>query len=93
MKKTFFVVVPYNPALVDTTSVGSLIGGKKADSTITLERFEEFRQQLNQRIGVVESGLNRSGIRTLPLGTEELIELFYHTLNPSDANSSAPVTN
>ena len=92
MKKSFFVVVPYNPAIVDTTSLGSLVKGQKADAIITAERFEEFRGQLNQRLAVVESGLNRSGIRTIALGSEELIELFYHTLNPADTTSSAPVS-
>ena len=91
MKKSFFVVVPYNPAIVDSSSISSLVGGKQGSETITLERFEEFRSQLSQRVSVVESGLNRSGIRTLPLGTDELIELFYHTLNPADLTSSAPV--
>lgn len=92
MKKTFFVVVPYNPAIADTGAIGSLIKGKSEEETLTVERFEEFRSQLGQRVAVVESGLNRSGIRTLPLGTEELIELFYHTFNPGDVNSSAPIT-
>lgn len=91
MKKSFYVVVPYNPALVDTTSLPSIITGKKNDENISMERFEEFRTQLEQRISMVEQGLNRSGIRTLVLGTEELIELFYHTLNPTDSAGSAPV--
>ncbi len=93
MKKSFFVVVPYNPAVVDATSITSLVTGKKVDETLTMERFEEWRSQLNQRLAVVESGLNRCGIRTLPLGTEELIELFYHTMNPADVTSSAPINN
>jgi type IV secretory pathway VirB4 component len=92
MKKSFFVVVPYNPAIADTTSITSLVKGKSTDDQLTLERFEEFRTQLNQRLAIVESGLNRSGIRTLALGTDELIELFYHTLNPADATSNAPVS-
>jgi type IV secretory pathway VirB4 component len=91
MKKSFFVVVPYDPAIVDSSTLSSLVTGKQGADAITLERFEEFRTQLSQRVAVVESGLNRSGIRTLPLGTEELIELYYHTLNPADVTSSAPV--
>ena len=93
MKKSFYIVVPYNPALVDTTSVTSLISGKKTDANISMERFEEFRTQLGQRLSIVEQGLNRAGVRTLALGTEELIELFYHTFNPTDSSGSVPVTN
>jgi putative sigma-54 modulation protein len=39
----------------------------------------------------VEQGLARIGVRTVPLGNEELIELFYHIFNPED-QSSAPKT-
>ena len=93
MKKSFYVVVPYSPAIVDSGAITSIIKPSKSDNTMTLERFEEYRTQLGQRLGVVEQGLGRCGIRSLALGTEELIELFYHTLNPADITGSAPVDN
>ena len=90
MSKNFFVVIPYSPAAVELKGLGRLLepltGGKKKDRQ---SKFFEDRTQLEQRVSVVEQGLNRIGVRTTPLGTEELIELFYHIFNPEDM-SSAP---
>lgn len=95
MSKHFFVVVPYTPALISSTNdsdspVGKILKsagiGKQDEKpeTLRLEQFEENRSQLNQRLSVVEQGLAATGIRTVPLGTEELVELFYKTLNPGE---------
>jgi len=88
MSKTFFVVVPFTPAIVDTSKgVGSFLGAKKNVTDAREEermRFEEYRTQLEQRAGVVEGGLMRTGVRTNVLDTEALIELFFKTLNPGE---------
>lgn len=90
MSKSFFVVIPYTPALISSQSeggvasiVGQLRGGKE-DQEKKLEGFEEHRSQLEQRISVVEQGLSRTGIRVITLGTEELVELYYKIFNPGD---------
>ena len=90
MKKSFYVVVPFEPTIADQSDVKSLLKGNQNNSILTAERFEEYRSQLEQRLSIVEGGLAGAGVRTLPLGTEELIELFYHTFNPADLNSNAP---
>ncbi len=88
MTKSFFVVVPYDPALLN---VKGGIGGsffKKTNEEVAEQKqasFEENRTQLEQRVGVVEQGLVRCGIRVVRLGTEEVIELFYKTFNPGDS--------
>ena len=46
--------------------------------------FEENRTQLEQRIGSISQGLIRCGIRSVQLGTEEVVELFYKIFNPGD---------
>jgi hypothetical protein len=56
---------------------------------VTEEKFVQSRAQLEQRVSVVEQGLGRLGVRTIPLGTDELVELYYHIFNPEDL-SSAP---
>ncbi len=90
MSKSFFVVIPYTPAPVNITgSFTSLFSPKKKGNQIEM-RMEERRTQLEQRINVVEQGLSRTGIRTIPLGTDDLVELFYHVYNPSDISGSAP---
>lgn len=92
MAKNFFVVVPYTPALADVKKgLSGMFGGSSAEkkAQITEEKFTQNRAQLEQRVSVVEQGLGRLGVRTIPLGTDELVELYYHIFNPEDL-SSAP---
>jgi hypothetical protein len=97
MTKTFYVVVPYTPPILfaKDTGIENLLKGKKntkeEQTKSDTEYFEEARTQLEQRIGVVEQGLVRCGIRVAQLGTEELIEVFYKLFNPGDVNK--PIIN
>ena len=90
MSKSFFVVIPFVPASIIGKKggpLGFLFGNRgKQSSKESFERFEENRSQLEQRRSVVVQGLARIGIRTIMLGTEELVELFYKIFNPGDAN-------
>lgn len=98
MSKNFFIVVPYDPALVARKggiggALGSLLPNHAAGAaTITNEAFEEYRSQLEQRVSVVEQGLVRTGVRVLKLGTEEVIELFYKLFNPGELEKPLQVT-
>lgn len=93
MEKSFFIIVPYTPPIADLSKareggvLSSLFGSK--DTQQREERkartFEESRTQLEQRVGVVEQGLIRTGIRVVQLGTEELIELYYKIFNPGES--------
>jgi len=47
------------------------------------ETFQELKINLWQRVEFIATGLRSMGIKTAPLNTEELIELFYKTYNPS----------
>ncbi|MEQ1500087.1 MAG: hypothetical protein ABL917_01790 [Parcubacteria group bacterium] len=88
MTKNFFIVIPYDPALINMKGgvAGRLFQTKSAtEKTAEKEAtFEENRTQLEQRVSVVEQGLSRCGIRVVRLGSEEVIELFYKTFNPGD---------
>lgn len=90
MTKNFFVVVPYTPVNANIKSNLSSIFGGSTDRTLEEGTFEETRTQLEQRITVVEQGLNRLGVKTVALGNEELVELYYHIFNPGDVTRSAP---
>lgn len=95
MTKTFFAVVPYSSTPLSSGSssggiLGGLMGGRtKKESSPKgnedeIAHFEEARSQLEQRANVVKQGLVRTGVRAIPLGTEELIELYYKQFNPGD---------
>lgn len=86
MTKGFFLVVPYiPPVLTKGNNPLSYLGRKKDESKVLEnEKFEEYRSQLEQRVGVVEQGLVRCGIRVAELGTEEVVELYYKIFNPGE---------
>jgi len=98
MSKNFFIVVPYDPALIGrggslTETLGTLIPGRgNVTSSLNDEQFEQYRTQLEQRISVVEQGLVRTGVRIVTLGTEEVIELFYKLFNPGELEKPLQVT-
>jgi len=99
MSKNFFIVVPYDPALVAPGSgvggmLSALLPSKDGSNTnVTSDtQFEEYRTQLEQRVAVIEQGLVRTGVRIAPLGTEEVIELFYKLFNPGELEKPLQVT-
>lgn len=90
MSKNFFVVIPYSPSII-TKKGGrllSLFGKKKTNEEFFEEKsaqFEQNKTQLEQRVSVAQQGLIRSGVRTVRLGTEELVELFFKIFNPGES--------
>lgn len=91
MSKNFFVIVPYTSVKVNLTKTfGNILSQGRTASLQNDAALEEQRLQLEQRQAVVEQGLNRMGVRTIALATDELVELFYHIYNPGDITGSAP---
>jgi type IV secretory pathway VirB4 component len=92
MRKSFFVVVPYTPPVINQSGgfgkILSVFGKKQSNAELTAN-FEEERSQLEQRVSVIEQGLSRLGLRVAQLGTQEAIELLYKTFNPGDSTSHA----
>ncbi len=87
MTKSFFIVIPYMPVVFTASKnpITNFISKDKQDTkTLANEKFEEYRSQLEQRVGVVEQGLVRCGIRVAELGTEEVVELYYKIFNPGE---------
>ena len=87
MTKTFFIVIPFSPSIASSSSnpFNQIMNmGKTQDKSEKNAHFEENRTQLEQRIGTVSQGLSRCGIKTVQLGTEEIVELFYKIFNPGD---------
>ena len=88
MTKSFFVVVPYTHTVLksDTGILGGLFSRKNKEEIkiAKQEDFEEKRSQLEERVSVIQQGLNRCGIKSAQLGTEEIVELFYKVFNPGE---------
>lgn len=87
MTKSFFVVIPYAPVGKSVEGLANMFNSKK-DKSLEKQKddhFEEVRSQIEQRVGVVEQGLARCGVKIARLGSEELVELFYRIFNPGDA--------
>ena len=92
MTKSFYVIVPYAPHVSAKDAVSflkRLPGGKANESSSTRSAaaetsFEESRAQLEQRLSLIAGGLSGTGVRAVPLGTEEIIELLYRSFNPGE---------
>ena len=88
MTKNFFVVVPYTEASfkADTDIFKGLFSRKTRDQQKAAEQldFEEKRSQLEERVSVIQQGLARCGIKSVQLGTEEVVEVFYKVFNPGE---------
>ncbi len=90
MTKSFYIIVPYTSTGASTAKgiLSGFINGKKTSSGAAnkkSEAFEEHRLQLEQRMGLVASGISATGVRAVALGTEEVIELLYSSFNPGES--------
>lgn len=85
MTKSFYVVVSYTPHMTTASATGFFRHESSAAKTAAAETsFEEDRAQLEQRLNLVATGLAGTGVRAVPLGTEEVIELLYRSFNPGE---------
>lgn len=88
MSKTFYAVVPFDRPLLEQEGIlknlFSFFGSRKKQEEKTTDSFLEYKNQIWQRADTVISGLQRFGVRSAPLNTEELIELFYGLYNPTE---------
>ncbi|TAK95991.1 hypothetical protein EPO05_02870 [Patescibacteria group bacterium] len=86
MTKNFYIVVPFYP--VESEKGGffekmSTLFSSKREIIKKREYFETYKSQLWQRVDYVASSLSGTGVKAVPLNTEELIELLYNAYNPS----------
>ena len=87
MKKTFYVVIGYQPLNVGQgTILDKLLHRKQsADLKISDEEFLHNTKEIMQRGQNVAQGLGSMGLHCKQLTTEEIIELFYGIYNPEVA--------
>lgn len=97
MDKRFYLVIKYPDKEVDVrkalkqsagffTGVADLFSPNKAPHVVVDEAtLEQAKTELRNRVQAVMQGLAQAGIQSLPLDTEELIELYYDAYNPDTA--------
>jgi type IV secretory pathway VirB4 component len=91
MSKFFYIIVPF--ALTEAKKGSFLeklkiaLNPKQAKIEREME-FESYKTQLWQRVDHIIAGLSGTGIKITPLGTEELIELYYNAYNPKVTDSA-----
>jgi hypothetical protein len=94
MTKSFYIVVPYAPHHAAASAAS--IFGRGTSSTKKAEAATSFEQdhiQLQQRLSLVSEALSGTGVRTIPLGTEEIIELLYRSFNPGELENPIRLDN
>lgn len=98
MDKKFYMVIQYpDPDEEDVrstmkqstgffTGVTNLFGGSKTPHVVINEStLENAKTELRNRVQAAMQGLMECGVQSLPLDTEELIELYYDVYNPDTA--------
>lgn len=99
MDKRFYVVIAYPDAdqslrnsfkqstnfFSGITELLSGSGDKNGQVVIDESRLENAKTELKNRVQAVMQGLMQAGVQSLPLDTQELIELFYNAYNPDTA--------
>jgi hypothetical protein len=97
MDKHFYVVIKYPDINQDIrkalkqstgffTGLGGLFTPNKAPHVVIDENIlQTAKTELKNRVQAVMQGLAQAGVQSLPLDTEELIELYYDAYNPDTA--------
>jgi hypothetical protein len=95
MDKKFYVVIPFFPvadvqqAITQSKNffVGlkDLFSNKEQHVTINEKDLDKAKDELRNRVQAVLGGLQDAGIKSIPLDTQELIELYYDVYNPDTA--------
>lgn len=97
MDKKFYLIISYPDPTEDIRSalrqskgffngVMELFSSNKTPHVVIDEAMlEKAKTELRNRVQAVMQGLRDSGVQSLPLDTQELIELYYDAYNPDTA--------
>lgn len=97
MDKKFYVVIQYPDTSSDIRSslkqsTGFFTGladlfGPKSNQRVVIDEasLEKAKTELRNRVQAVMQGLLQCGVQSVPLDTQELIELYYDAYNPDTA--------
>jgi hypothetical protein len=97
MDKKFYMVIGYPDANADIrrtlrtstgffTGLADLVGGSKTPHVVIDENtLQNAKTELKNRVQAAMQGLLQCGVQSVPLDTQELIELYYEAYNPDTA--------
>lgn len=93
MDKTFYLVIPFFPTGLDAGAIknagknllSGIFGNKEQHVTINEADLEKAKTELRNRTQAAINSLAQAGIQSIPLDTQELIELYYDVYNPDTA--------
>lgn len=92
MDKKFYIIIPFEP-VIDAQKVvqagkgffTTILGRKEQKVVINENDLEQAKTELKNRVQAVMAGLQQCQVQSLPLDTQELIELYYDAYNPDTA--------
>jgi len=83
MTKSFYIIIPYSPFTTQSNGIFNRFFKTNKNKETKELKFKELKNNLWQRVEFVATGLGSMGIKTAPLKTEELVELFFKLYNPN----------
>lgn len=86
MNKSFYIVIPYNPAGAKEEKfldkIKLIISSKTTTQKLSPEKFDDYKDQLMQRVNHIIDGLGQVEVKATLLNNQQLIRLFYEFYNP-----------
>lgn len=91
MDKMFYIIVPFSPIeSVESGFLSNVMSRFNPQKNILEKRenFETYKNQLFQRVDHVITALSATGVKIIPLETQDIIELLFNAYNPKIFESS-----
>ena len=88
MQKRFYIIIPFDEEERKKTMIEKMFFfmGNSTDSVGKASHrhgeFSRYNAKLRERIELVRTGLESIGLRTHPLNTRQLVEVYYQIYNP-----------
>lgn len=87
MTTDFYIIIPFAPVQASQQNILSRLqtafaAKTKKGEAFSEELFDQYKNQLWQRVEFVSAGLANMSIQTTPLNTQNLIELLHLAYNP-----------
>lgn len=94
MEKEFYVIVAFDPGRTQGANIFQnffqRLSPKDSYAEIKTRHaeFNRLKKDLAQRVNIVKTGLENCGLKVEQLNTQEIIELYYSSYNPTIYRSS-----